>query len=696
MSVDTLTPDGALVTLPPPPNPFFPFTPDYAAYKQIGLAVAGGSPDELIGLAIDNSGGVHTVGYSIDGTMLFSSSVSMPFPVGGDINDTGPVMGATDNGNGAVFTVTRNAEGHFFQQLNGYALVVNADGSNDGPFLIEPGSVLRVQPFATPSGFALEWIDDFDSIAATGGAPVFTGNLAYYAQNGVPSGPAGLSWSGNLYFPFAETSVGGKAFTVFDNQATLAGSAAATLPGEPVHATTDLAAVGLAGGSSAAVAWVDSGTDYVSIFNASTDSFGPRIGLDWGGASDLHLVALPGGGFVVSWQNGGAYKGEVFDAAGNGGGLLALPGQVMAIDSHGDLYTVGQGAEGEQVVQTYAINGGSTGGGSTVSTSDPNYTAPAGVTTIFLTGANQMVHANNGGDVIFSNDTGNALYGGTGNDTFHLGRGGDWAAGGGGGDTFVFAGIPWAAGGITDFGSGDVLDLGPLLTTTQDIPAGGFSDGYLQLTDDGAGDTDVWARYATSGANSNWWLVTVLDGITTASLDAHHTVVTLAPNAGQVSTSAADYVAPAYVHTILLTGSHQTIDATAASGVTIVSNDSGNVLLGGAGDDIFHIGRGGDWIAGGAGADTFAYAGTPWAGGGITDFNAAQGDRVDVSGLLHASGYAGSDPFADGYLMLTSDSGGNAQLWSDVHQPGNDGWWLVATLDGVSTSSLHYSGGLLT
>jgi hypothetical protein len=33
---------------------------------------------------------------------------------------------------------------------------------------------------------------------------------------------------------------------------------------------------------------------------------------------------------------------------------------------------------------------------------------------------------------------------------------------------------------------------------------------------------------------------------------------------------------------------------------------------------------------------------------------------------------------------------------SDLHQAGNDGRWLVATLDGVSTSSLHYSGDLVT
>jgi Ca2+-binding RTX toxin-like protein len=316
------------------------------------------------------------------------------------------------------------------------------------------------------------------------------------------------------------------------------------------------------------------------------------------------------------------------------------------------------------------------------------------VITITLTGSHQTIHANNAGDTIFSNDTGNVLYGGTGNDTFHMGRGGDWVDGGGGGDTYDFAAIPWAAGGIIGFDG--VLDLGGLLTTTQDIPAGGFSDGYLQLTDDGAGDTQVWARYATSGADSNWWLVTTLDGITTASLDAHHTVVTLSPNAHDVTTSAADYVAPDYVTQINLTGSQQHIDASATNGVFIASNDTGNVLIGGAGNDTFFLGRGGDWVAGGAGADTFTYLNTPWAGGGITDFNAGEGDKIDVSRLLAASGYTGADPFADGYLQLTSDSSGNAQLWSDVHQAGNDGWWLVATLDGVSTSSLHYANGLIT
>src|SRR6185312_4244169 len=307
------------------------------------------------------------------------------------------------------------------------------------------------------------------------------------------------------------------------------------------------------------------------------------------------------------------------------------------------------------------------------------------------------------GQTFTSDDNGDHWVGTAGDDTFNLGRGGDTVTGNGGNDTYNFAAIPWAGGHITDLNAGDVLNLTGLMSTTSDTGTDGFADGYLKITDDGTGAAQVWANYHLAG-NDGWWLVETLDGVAPSSLTHNGDVITVGSSSGggggtgptSVSTSDASYVAPANVTAITLTGSQQHVDASATSGVSITSNDTGNVLIGGAGDDVFHLGRGGDWVAGGGGADTFAYSGTPWAGGGITDFNAAEGDKIDVSGLLQASGYTGSDPFADGYLQLTSDSSGNAQLWSDVHQPGNDGWWLVATLDGVSTSSLHYSGGLIT
>jgi Ca2+-binding RTX toxin-like protein len=302
------------------------------------------------------------------------------------------------------------------------------------------------------------------------------------------------------------------------------------------------------------------------------------------------------------------------------------------------------------------------------------------------------------GQTFTSDNNGDHWVGTAGNDTFNLGRGGDWVSGNGGGDTYKFAEIPWAGGHITDFNAGDVLDLTGLMSTTSDKGTDGFADGYLKITDDGSGNAQVCADYHLPG-NDGWWLVETLDGVAPANVQHVGDIVTVGSGASgpiDVTTANASYTAPASAKTITLTGSQQHIGATATNGVTINSNDSGNVLLGGAGDDLFHLGRGGDWVAGGAGADTFAYAAIPWAAGGISDFNAAEGDRIDVTGLLSHARFTGADPFAAGYLEFSADASGNAQLWADYNQPGNDGWWLVATLDGVQTSSLHYSGGLIT
>jgi Ca2+-binding RTX toxin-like protein len=433
---------------------------------------------------------------------------------------------------------------------------------------------------------------------------------------------------------------------------------------------------------------------------------------------DLYRFAWPGAHLFGQSPAPSAYfslDGGVTDLADYGQGsdpadFLSSTGRTPN-DAFNEYYGAGtlQGFSRVDLLQMEALGFHLASSGApdpVVHTAAPVYVAPAGVTTIYLTGANQTVTANNAGDVLFSNDTANGLVGGTGNDVFHLGRGGDWVTGGGGNDTFAFAGMPWAGGHIGDFGAGDVLDLSGLMSTTFDTGSDGFADGYLTITDDGQGDAQVWAQYANAGAYSGWWLVETLDGVAPSSLQHVGDAITVGasssggggatPGPTDVTTTDANYTAAAGVRSITLTGSQQHVDASATNGVTISSNDTGNVLIGGSGGDVFHLGRGGDWAAGGAGADTFAYAATPWAGGGITDFNAAEGDRIDVSGLLHTAGYAGSDPFADGYLRFAADAAGNAQLWSDLHQPGNDSWWLVATLDGVSTSSLHYSGGLIT
>jgi hypothetical protein len=70
---------------------------------------------------------------------------------------------------------------------------------------------------------------------------------------------------------------------------------------------------------------------------------------------------------------------------------------------------------------------------------------------------------------------------------------------------------------------------------------------------------------------------------------------------------------------------------------------------------------------------------------------------VDLTGLLAKSGYAGADAIGDGYVKITDDGAGDAQIWSNLDKiaPGY-GWWVITTLDHVSASSLHMSGAFIT
>jgi len=343
-----------------------------------------------------------------------------------------------------------------------------------------------------------------------------------------------------------------------------------------------------------------------------------------------------------------------------------------------------------------STGGGGTGGGSTaVLTSDASYTAPGGVTDITLTGSQQSVTGNDSGDTFHSNNTGNRLIGGAGADVFDLGRAGDVATGGGGADTFAFAQTPWSGAHITDFGASDKVDLTGILAQAGYSGSDPVGAGYIKITDDGAGDAQIW-----SSLSGSWWLVTTLDHVTPAAVQVQGDFVlpVVSPPSGgtAASTNDASYTTPAGVTDITLTGSRQTVTGNDAGDAFHSDNNTGNVLIGGAGSDLFDIGRAGDVVTGGGGADTFAFAETPWTGATITDFNLAQ-DRLDLTVLLARSHYMGSGAVADGYLKIVDDGAGDAQVWSDLDKvaPGA-GWVLVATLDHVSATSLHLSGAFIT
>jgi len=80
----------------------------------------------------------------------------------------------------------------------------------------------------------------------------------------------------------------------------------------------------------------------------------------------------------------------------------------------------------------------------------------------------------------------------------------------------------------------------------------------------------------------------------------------------------------------------------------------GSNMMGTAGDDTLNAGRGSDTMTGGAGDDHFVFADRPWSPAEITDFTHGQ-DVIDLRGVFSGTGYAGSDPVADGKLTLLSD-----------------------------------------
>lgn len=67
---------------------------------------------------------------------------------------------------------------------------------------------------------------------------------------------------------------------------------------------------------------------------------------------------------------------------------------------------------------------------------------------------------------------------------------------------------------------------------------------------------------------------------------------------------------------------------------TLDGGTGNDLLVGGAGDDILIGGLGDDQLTGGSGADTFTWKAGDLGKDSILDFNASEGDRIDLSDLL--------------------------------------------------------------
>ncbi|MCR5879331.1 Calx-beta domain-containing protein [Phenylobacterium sp. J367] len=131
-------------------------------------------------------------------------------------------------------------------------------------------------------------------------------------------------------------------------------------------------------------------------------------------------------------------------------------------------------------------------------------------------------------------------------------------------------------------------------------------------------------------------------------------------------------------------------DAPPPSGAGQVFNSSqwGDTLTGTAGDDTLNAGQGPDRLTGAGGADHFVFANPVWNAGQITDFTPGT-DKIDLRGLFDQAGYAGTNPVADGWLILQAANGGT-QVIVDMDGPNANGDWpiTVTTLVGVAPGQL--------
>lgn len=351
-------------------------------------------------------------------------------------------------------------------------------------------------------------------------------------------------------------------------------------------------------------------------------------------------------------------------------------------------------------------------GTDTVRTSLKTYTLSANVENLaFIGKKGAFVGSGNELDNVLEGGAGNAtlyggagsdqLYGGKGSDTLDGGTGADLLSGGAGNDTYMVDNlgdvIVEAAKGGTDTvltslssyalgnelenltstggdlftGTGNALnnvmrggDFGSLLYGLggSDTLYGGLGDDFL---DGGPGRDKM-----IGGAGNDVYVV-----------DDAKDLVTEAANQGTdlAQTSLGKYTLPNNVENLTYIGTASFTGTGNALANTITGGNGNDKLSGGAGDDILIGGGGADTLTGGAGADIFRFLSlddsNTFSFDRITDFNAVQGDIIDLTALdadIVAEGdqaflFLGSDDFSGATGELRFFSG---FLYADVDGDG--------------------------
>ncbi|HEY3916289.1 MAG TPA: choice-of-anchor tandem repeat GloVer-containing protein [Stellaceae bacterium] len=610
-------------------------------------------------------------------------------PSGGLISDTaGNLFGVTSNGgannDGTIFEVAKTADGYAstptvlasFDSTDGVPatqLVMDSAGDLFG--------VAATRSGASREGTVFELAKTADGYAS---APTALAQFeaAYYLPN-----PLVLDAHGNVFGTTVSDGANGDG-TVFELAKTADGYSAPTT---------------LVSFSSA-----DGGASGALVADAAGNLFGVTNGGGANGSGEIFEIAKTADGYASTatvlasfpQENDGAGS-LIIDGADNlfvqqlpGGGPSG--GELYELPKTDGLYASTVTALAEEPFSTSnGLTGGSAGN---IFGATDGFGQLGGYTnsTIYeVTGTGYVPVTGSTGETLGANDTaGQQLTGTPNNDTFYAGHESVAMTGDGGADTFVFQYLPWNAGAITDFNTAtDTLDLSGIFASIGYTGSNPVADGYLTFQSDGQGDTQV---YVDTHQSSDPWpnLITTLDGVAPSSITPADYGYGSSGGTGAgtgggstVDDSQPTYTVPDGITNVVLTGSApQTVTANDA-GDTITSNDYGSTLIGGSGNDTLIAGHEADTLTGGGGNDFFVFNAAPWNAGHITDFTVGA-DKLDLSALLGAAGYSGSDPVADGYVTFASDGSGNTEVLFNPHNADDPYGALITTLDGVSPGGL--------
>jgi len=196
-----------------------------------------------------------------------------------------------------------------------------------------------------------------------------------------------------------------------------------------------------------------------------------------------------------------------------------------------------------------------------------------------------------------------------------------------------------------------------------------------------------WVADGSDGADTSHTSTSTASAASSSVSGNTHAAAATSDGSVPSADSAPVYTVPDGITHVVLTGdSAQTVTANNL-GDTITSNDHASTLIGGTGNDTFIAGHDANMMTGGTGSDTFVFNVLPWNAGHITDFDPAS-DKLDLSGILHAAGYTGANPVADGYLTFVADGAGDTQVFANSHNASGPSQTLITILDHVSPDGI--------